>query len=154
MKHTITLRVNGKEYRIEVEPRRLLVEAIREEIGLTGAKKGCGTGECGACTVLMDGKPVSSCLVLAVDAVDKEITTIEGIGTMEEPHPIQAGLVKHGAVQCGFCTSGMALSAKALFERNARPREDEIRSALSGNLCRCTGYTKILEALKELAGQA
>lgn len=148
-KRRIRLQVNGEEYYLEVKPSRTLLDVIREDLGLTGTKRGCDTGDCGACTVLIDGKPVTSCLVLAVDAQGKEILTIEGLSSDPlELHPLQAAFLKYGAVQCGYCTPGMILSAKALLERNPQPTEQEIKRAIAGNLCRCTGYVKIVEAIK------
>lgn len=147
MKRLITLIVNKKACEIAVEPRRTLAQVLREDLGLLGTKIGCGIGDCGACTVLLDGRPVNSCLVLAVQVSGSEITTIEGVSEGKELHPVQQAFVEHGAIQCGFCTSGMVLSAKALLEKNSDPSEPEIRSALSGNLCRCTGYQKIVEAV-------
>lgn len=144
----IRLAVNGEQHELLVAPNRTLAQVLRDDLGLTGAKQGCGEGECGACTVLLDGEPVSSCLVLAVQAEGHEITTIEGVADGNELHPVQQAFVEHGAVQCGFCTPGMVLSAKALLDRKRRPTEHEIRSALSGNLCRCTGYQKIVEAVR------
>jgi carbon-monoxide dehydrogenase small subunit len=143
----IVLRVNGVNYRVEVEPWRTLVEVLRESLGLTGTKKSCNEGECGACTVMMDGKPVASCLVLAMDAQGKEILTIEGLSEGERLHPIQEAFLKHGAIQCGFCTPGMVISAKALLDHNPRPTETEARRAISGNLCRCTGYQHIVDSI-------
>jgi carbon-monoxide dehydrogenase small subunit len=151
-KKDIRLKVNGEKYDLEVKASRTLLDVIREDIGLTGTKKGCDTGDCGACTVLMDGKPVSSCLVLAVDAQGKEILTIEGLPS--DPlylHALQDAFLKHGAVQCGYCTPGMILSAKGLLDRNPHPTEREIKVAITGNLCRCTGYVKIVEAIKAVA---
>lgn len=151
-KRRIRLRVNGEEYDLEVKVSRTLLDVIREDIGLTGTKKGCDTGDCGACTVLIDGKPATSCLVLAVDAQGKEILTIEGLSS--DPlhlHPLQDAFLKYGAVQCGYCTPGMILSAKALLEGNPHPTEQEIKVAIAGNLCRCTGYVKIVEAIKAVA---
>jgi carbon-monoxide dehydrogenase small subunit len=145
----IELRVNGRRHELLVEPRCTLTDLLRDELGLTGTKQGCGLGECGSCTVLLDGEPVSSCLVLAVQADGHEITTIEGLALADRLHPIQQAFVDHGAVQCGYCTPGMILSAKALLDRKRRPSEAEIRSALSGNLCRCTGYQKIVEAVSD-----
>ncbi len=147
MKKLVQLRVNGDTYEVRVEPWRTLVEAIREDIGLTGTKESCSTGECGACTVLLDGKPVNSCLVLAVEAEGKDIMTIEGLAERGELHPLQEAFIRHGAIQCGFCTPGMLLSAKALLDRNPHPTESEVKEAISGNLCRCTGYVKIVEAI-------
>jgi carbon-monoxide dehydrogenase small subunit len=136
MKKDIILKINGDIYDLIVDTRMTLLEAIREKIGLTGTKDGCGIGECGTCTVLLDGKPIYSCLMLAVEAEGKEILTIEGLATPEGLHPIQKAFIEHGAVQCGFCTPGMILSAKALLDENPNPTEEEIREAISGNLCR------------------
>jgi aerobic carbon-monoxide dehydrogenase small subunit len=148
MKRMIQLRVNGETHDLRVEPRHTLLKVLREELGLTGTKKGCDVGDCGACTVLMDGKPVNSCLVLAVEVNGQEITTIEGLEKNGKLHPLQEAFLQCGAVQCGFCTPGMILSAKALLDENPNPSEEEIRKAISGNLCRCTGYAKIVEAVK------
>jgi len=150
---SIKLNVNDKIYEVEVKPYHTLLHIIRNELGLKGTKYGCGTGECGACTVLVDGKAVHSCLMLAGQAEGKKITTIEGIGTYDEPHPLQQAFVEAGAVQCGFCTPGMILSAKALLDRNPNPTTEEIKRAIDGNLCRCTGYVKIIEAIKATAKQ-
>ena len=151
-KKEIRLRVNGEDYDLEVKASRTLLDVIREEIGLTGTKKGCDEGDCGACTVLIDGKPMTSCLVLAVDAQGKEILTIEGLSSdPQELHPLQAAFLKYGAVQCGYCTPGMILSAKSLLDRTPNPTEQEIRRVIAGNLCRCTGYVKIVEAIKACA---
>ncbi len=143
----IVLNVNRVNYKIEVEPQRTLVEVLRETLGLTGTKKSCNEGECGACTVLMDRKPVASCLVLAVDAQGKEILTIEGLSEGEKLHPVQEAFLKHGAIQCGFCTPGMVMSAKALLDENPSPTPAEVRRAISGNLCRCTGYQQIVDSI-------
>ena len=143
----MVLKVNGINYQVEVEPWRTLVEVLRETLGLTGTKKSCNEGECGACTVMMDGRPVASCLVLAVDAQGKEIVTIEGLSEGERLHPIQEAFLKHGAIQCGFCTPGMVISAKALLDQNPRPTVTEVRKAISGNLCRCTGYQHIVDSI-------
>ena len=143
----ITLKVNGTAYTLLVRPRRTLVEVLRESLGLTGTKKSCNEGECGACTVLMDGKPVASCLVLAVDAQGKEILTIEGLSEGEKLHPIQEAFLKHGGIQCGFCTPGMVMSAKAFLDEHPTPTATEVRKAISGNLCRCTGYQQIVDAI-------
>jgi carbon-monoxide dehydrogenase small subunit len=143
----ITLKVNGTNYRVSIEPRRTLVEVLRENLGLTGTKKSCNEGDCGACTVLMEGKPVASCLVLAMDAQGKEILTIEGLSEGQRLHPIQEAFLKHGAIQCGFCTPGMVMSAKALLDENPEPTTIEIRKAISGNLCRCTGYQHIVDSI-------
>jgi carbon-monoxide dehydrogenase small subunit len=149
--------INGKTYRLDVPPNWSLAELLRRKLGLTGTKIGCETGECGACTVLVNGEPVNSCLMLAVEADGKEILTIEGLAGEGELHPLQKAFIEHGAVQCGFCTPGMILSAKALLDRNPEPTEDEIREALAGNLCRCTGYVKpmkaILSVVKEIKGK-
>lgn len=147
MAESITLLVNGKEYTTEVEPDELLVDVLRDKLGLTGTKKGCGTGDCGACTVIMAGRAVNSCLVLAVAAAGKPITTIEGIAQDGQLHPLQQSFIEHGAIQCGFCTPGMILMAKALLDENPQPTEAEVRAGIAGNLCRCTGYTKIVKAI-------
>ena len=143
--------INGRSYEVLIEPHMLLVDVLREKIGLTGTKYACGTGDCGACTVLVDRKPVLSCLTLAVTARDKSILTIEGVAEGATLHPIQQAFVDSGAVQCGFCTPGMVLSAKALLEENPNPTWDEIKEGLAGNLCRCTGYIKIVEAVEVAA---
>jgi carbon-monoxide dehydrogenase small subunit len=151
MKKLINLIVNGKRYELAVMPNMTLADMLRKELGLTGTKKGCDAGDCGSCTVILDGKPVNSCLVLAVQASGREVLTIEGMGTEEGLHPIQKAFVENGAIQCGFCSPGMILSAKALLDRNPRPTELEVRTAISGNLCRCTGYQKIVEAILSTA---
>ena len=148
MKKLITVTINNKEYEIAVRPNLTLVDLLRYELGLTGTKKGCEVGECGTCTVIMDRKPVNSCLVLAVQADGRKITTIEDVETDKGLHPIQQAFVEKGAIQCGFCSPGMILSAKSLLESNIDPDENEIRAAISGNLCRCTGYQKIVEAIQ------
>jgi carbon-monoxide dehydrogenase small subunit len=157
MKKLINLRVNDRQYEVAVDVNKTLADLIRYDLGLTGTKKGCETGECGSCTVLLDGKPVNSCLVLAVQAREREVLTVEGLETENGFHPLQAAFVEKGAIQCGFCTSGMLLSAKSLLEKNPKPSETEIRTAISGNLCRCTGYHKIVEAVqqagKEMSGK-
>lgn len=147
----IHLTINDKEYDMAVQPNETLVDMLRYRLGLTGAKKGCGQGDCGSCTVIMDGNTVNSCLVLAVQANGAQITTIEGLETDEGLHPVQKAFIEHGAIQCGFCSSGMILSAKNLLDKNPKPSEGEIRGALSGNLCRCTGYQKIVEAVQSVA---
>ncbi|MHB1654189.1 MAG: (2Fe-2S)-binding protein [Desulfitobacteriaceae bacterium] len=147
----IELRVNEQSYRLAVEPDERLIDVLRERLGLMGTKEGCGEGECGACTVIMDGKAVNSCLVLAAQAVGRELVTIEGVGDRLHPHPLQKAFVEVGAVQCGFCTPGMILSAKALLDGNPQPTPEEIGGALSGNLCRCTGYDKIIKAVQKAA---
>ena len=151
MKKAINLKVNGKNYAVEVDAKDFLLEVIRENIGLTGTKKGCGTGECGACTVLMDGEPVNSCMYLAIRAEGKEIVTIEGLGDVNNLHPLQKAFIDNAAVQCGFCAPGMLLTAKALLDKNPTPSEPEIREGIAGNICRCSGYVKIVKAIKEAA---
>ena len=147
MKQLININVNGTSYEIAVKPNSTLVDVLREQLRLTGTKKGCGLGDCGACTVLINGKAVNSCLVLAVEADGQNILTIEGLAQGEELHPIQQAFVEKGAIQCGYCTPGMILRIKSLFDENPNPSEEEIKKALTGNLCRCTGYTKILDAI-------
>lgn len=147
MKRLISLTVNGEEHQVVVEPRTTLLEVLRDALGLTGAKEGCSLGNCGACTVLLHGKPVLSCLLLAVEAQGKEIVTIEGLAEGGRLHPIQEAFVEHGAVQCGFCIPGMILSAKALLDENPDPTEEEVKEAISGNLCRCTGYSSAVKAI-------
>ena len=149
MTQLIHITINGRPYDLAVPPNRTLADLLRYELGLTGTKKGCEVGDCGSCTVLLDGRPVNSCLVLAVQASGKSVTTIEGLETDEGLHPLQQTFVDHGAIQCGFCTSGMILSGKHLLDRNPDADEAEIRTAISGNLCRCTGYQKIVEAIRE-----
>ncbi len=152
MKHLITLNVNGDTYTVAAESSRTLNEVLREDLGLTGTKLGCSDGDCGACTVLVDGQSVSSCLTLAVSVEGKEITTVEGLAPSgEELHPIQEAFIEKGAIQCGFCTAGMEMSALSLLNKNGSPTEQEIRTAISGNLCRCTGYYKIVEAIESAA---
>ncbi len=151
MKQQIALRINGESYELEIEPRRLLIDVIRDNLSLTGTKEGCDFGNCGSCSVLIDGKPVLSCLTLAVEAQGKDILTIEGLAKDGQLHPLQQAFIDHGAIQCGFCTPGMLLSAKALLDENPRPTTAEVKEALSGNLCRCTGYTKIIEAVEAAA---
>ncbi|HYA42934.1 MAG TPA: (2Fe-2S)-binding protein [Syntrophobacteraceae bacterium] len=150
MAKLIHLRINDTEYDVAVPPNETLVDMLRYRLGLTGTKKGCGLGDCGSCTVIMDGNAVNSCLVLAVQADGSQITTAEGLETDEGLHPVQKAFIEHGAVQCGFCTSGMIVSAKNLLDKNLNPTEAEIRTALSGNLCRCTGYQKIVEAVQSV----
>ena len=147
----IKVTVNSVLYELSVQPWETLLDVIREHLGLTGTKEGCGLGECGACTIIMDGKTVNSCLVLAVEADNKVITTIEGLANGDELHPIQEAFIKCGGLQCGFCTPGMIMSTKALLENNPSPDEEEIRKAIAGNFCRCTGYTKIIESIKVAA---
>ena len=147
MKQNLELQVNGQQYQVYAEPWRSLAEVLREELGLTGVKMACDTGNCGTCTVLINGKAVKSCILLAQQAKGKEITTIEGLATDKGLHPLQETFIEHFAVQCGFCTPGMILKAKSFLDENPAASEDEIRSGLSGNLCRCTGYVKIVEAI-------
>jgi len=153
MKRKIVLNVNNDNYEVEVESGRLLADVIREDIGLTGTKKGCEIGVCGACTVLLDGKAVSSCLMLAVHAVGKKITTIEGLMKNGELDPLQKAFVDYGAFQCGFCTPGVLMASKAMLNENPHATEHEIREGLNGNLCRCTGYAKMIDAIKSVAGR-
>ena len=143
----IRLRVNGEEHDVVVSPNETLVEVLRERLELTGTKMGCGEGACGTCTVLLDGKPVRSCLTLAVEVQGKVIVTIEGLAEGGELHPVQKAFIEHGAIQCGFCSPAMILTSKALLEENPHPTEEEVRSAISGLVCRCTGYAKIVEAI-------
>ena len=151
MKHLIKLRVNSESYELEVEPRRLLLDVLRDNLGLTGAKNACDFGNCGSCTVLINGKPILACLTLAIDAQDKDILTVEGLAENGQLHPLQQAFVDYGAIQCGFCTPGMLISAKALLDENPKPTTAEIKEALSGNLCRCTGYAKIIKAVEAAA---
>jgi len=147
LKRLIRLKINGDYHEVAIEPQRTLLEVLREDLGLTGTKFGCDTGECGACTVLMDGNPVLSCMTLAVEVQDKDILTIEGIARHAELHPLQRSFIEHGAIQCGYCTAGMILSAKALLDKLPKPTETQVKRAIEGNLCRCTGYNKIIEAI-------
>ena len=147
-KKVIELSINDELYVLAVEPQQTLLEVLRDSLNLTGTKEGCGTGECGSCTVLLDGKPVLSCLILAVECVNREITTIEGMGSIESMTPIQEALIEKGGVQCGFCTPGMVLAATAMLNQNPKPSETEIKRSLEGHLCRCTGYNKIIEAVE------
>ena len=154
MKRLITLNINGEDFEVAVSPTDFLVEVVREKVGLTGTKRGCGIGDCGACTVLVDGTPILSCLTLALSCQGKRIRTIEGLADPEQGsslHPVQQAFVDQGAIQCGFCTPGMILSSVALLERNPKPTEAEIRHGLAGNLCRCTGYVKIIDAVQHAA---
>jgi carbon-monoxide dehydrogenase small subunit len=147
MLHKLNLSVNGDPISLAVEPHLTLLEVLRDTMGLSGTKEGCGTGDCGACTILLDGEPVNACLLLAVEAEGSRVITVEGLTNNGDLHPVQKALVAHGGVQCGFCTPGMVLSSVALLRRNARPTEAEIRDALAGNLCRCTGYDKIVQSV-------
>lgn len=146
-KYHITFQLNGMTTEVLVNPNQTLVRMLREDLGLTGTKYGCGEGDCGSCTVLLDGEPVNSCLVLAAQVDGHQVTTIEGVADGDKLHPLQASFIEKGAIQCGFCTPGMILSAKALLEKQPDPSELEVRTAISGNLCRCTGYQKIVEAI-------
>jgi aerobic carbon-monoxide dehydrogenase small subunit len=151
MKTIITFKVNGTEQELAVESNRTLVDVLRHDLELTGTKKGCDMGECGSCTVILNGKPVNSCLVLAVQVNGSEVMTIEAMKPADGLHPLQQAFVDHGAIQCGFCSPGMILSANSLLQKNPAPTEQEIRTALSGNLCRCTGYQKIVEAVRSVS---
>ena len=151
-KQLFTLNVNGRDYELYTEPNQSLLEVVRDELRLTGSKEGCGTGDCGACTMVVDGETVTSCLMLAPDAAGREIMTIEGLADGEQLHPMQQAFIDHGSVQCGFCIPGMILAGVALLERNPHPSRDEIRRGIAGNLCRCTGYRKIVEAIESVAG--
>ena len=153
MLYKLNLSVNGDPVSLAVEPHLTLLEVLRDTLGLTGTKEGCGAGNCGACTVLLDGEPVNSCLLLAVEAEGSEVITVEGLGNDDNLHPVQKALIAHGGVQCGFCTPGVVLSSVALLKRNPRPTEAEIRDALAGNLCRCTGYDKIVRSVLAAAGE-
>ncbi len=152
-KHLIKTRINGEACEVLVEPRKTLLAMLRDQLHLTGTKEGCSTGDCGACTVIVDGKVVTSCLVLAVEADGSEITTIEGIAADAALHPVQRAMVDKGGIQCGFCTPGMIVSAVQLLRENPNPDDHEIRRAIAGILCRCTGYTKIVEAVQEAAAE-
>jgi carbon-monoxide dehydrogenase small subunit len=147
MKRILKLHINGEEYEVLAETHKTLLEVLREDLGLTGTKRGCDLGACGACTILIEGKPHLSCLTLAADAQGKKITTIEGLSQNGDPHPLQRAFVEKGAIQCGFCTPGMILTAKAFLDENPQPTEREVKKAISGNICRCTGYVKIVEAI-------
>jgi carbon-monoxide dehydrogenase small subunit len=152
VRYTANLKVNGDTYPVEIEPGRSLLSVLRTEIGLTGSKEGCDDSECGACMVLLDGKPVNSCSFLALQAEGREVTTVEGLAADDDLHPLQRAFLEEGGVQCGFCTPGMLISATALLEQNPKPTEEEVRIALSGNLCRCTGYQGIANAVLKVAG--
>ena len=153
MKQILNLQVNGETKEVATEVNKTLLEVLREDMGLTGTKHGCELGECGTCTVLIDGEPVLSCLVLGVEAEGSEILTVEGLKERDHPHPLQQTFADLGAAQCGYCTPGVLLTAKALLDKNPQPSREQIREALAGNLCRCTGYTKILDAV-ELAAKS
>jgi carbon-monoxide dehydrogenase small subunit len=147
VKKKIDVSVNGESHRLRVEPRRTLLHVIRYDLGLTGTKAGCEKGECGSCTVIVNGRPINSCLLFAVEADGSEILTIEGVAKGTELHPLQKSFIQNGAIQCGFCTPGIILVAKALLDENPEPTENEIRHAIAGNFCRCTGYDKIVKAI-------
>lgn len=154
MKQTIHFILNGESVEVEIEPHLTLLQVLRENLELTGTKEGCGMGECGACTVLLDGKTINSCIFPAMEAEGRNITTIEGlIDSQGYLHPIQKTFIEYGAIQCGFCTPGMVLSAKAILDENPKPTEEEIRNGIAGNLCRCTGYLQIIQAIKAASGQ-
>jgi carbon-monoxide dehydrogenase small subunit len=147
----LRMKVNGRAVEVQVDPAWTLLRVLREKLGLTGTKKGCEQGDCGACTILLEGKAVNACLVMALQAEGKEIETIEGLGTPEHLHPLQKSFIQHGAVQCGFCTPGMLMSAVALLRQNSNPSAEEIKRGISGNLCRCTGYAKIVRAIQNVS---
>jgi carbon-monoxide dehydrogenase small subunit len=149
----IDFKLNGRDYSLEVREDMRLLDFLREELKLTGTKEGCGEGECGACTVIIDGKAVNSCLVLVPEIDGKEVMTVEGLERDGRLHPLQESFIEKGAVQCGFCTPGMLMSAKALLDRNDDPSDEEIMEAIEGNLCRCTGYYKIVQAIRDAAGK-
>ena len=153
MKKQIQFTLNGTRVSREVPNHRLLLDLLRDEIGVTGTKEGCGTGDCGACTVFLNGKPINSCLVLSGELDGADIVTIEGLKIGPELHPIQKAFIQDGGAQCGYCTPGMLMMSKALLDENQNPTEDEIRYALSGNLCRCTGYAKIIQAVQDAAAE-
>jgi carbon-monoxide dehydrogenase small subunit len=151
MEYKLDFSVNQQPVEIVVEPHLTLLEVLRDHLALIGAKEGCGTGDCGACTVLVNGEPVCACLLLAVETEGQEVTTVEGLASNGELHPVQTAFVAEGGLQCGFCTPGVLMSSVALLARNPQPSEDEIREALAGNLCRCTGYDKIVRAVQAAA---
>ncbi len=154
MKKPIAMTVNGERYELLVDSRETLLDALREGLGLYGAKEGCGNGNCGSCTVLLDDKPVDSCLVFALEADGSQVTTVEGLATDGRLHPVQQSFMEFGSLQCGFCTPGFLVSAKALLDRNPSPTEHDVRLAIAGNLCRCTGYDKIVRAVMDAAAKA
>lgn len=153
LKQFVHLSVNGEVHEVVIAPNRTLLEVLREELGLTGTKWACGRGGCGACTVLVNGRSILSCMTLAIEVQGKEILTIEGLAPKGDLHPVQEAFIEHFAVQCGFCSPGMILSAKALLDKNPHPSEEEIKEGIAGNLCRCTGYVKIVEAIMAVAGK-
>jgi len=152
-KHLVKLNVNGKDHALVVESTERLLDTLRDRLNLKGVKEGCGTGDCGACTVIVDGRLVNSCLVLAAQARDKKIITIEGVGTRERLHPVQKAIMKYNAAQCGFCIPAMVLAGKNLLDHNPGPSTEDIKEAISGVLCRCTGYYKLIEAIQEAASE-
>jgi len=151
--YPVQIKINGEWRETAVKAEETLLHTLREKWGQTDVKEGCGKGDCGACTVLLNGKAVNACLTLTLQAAGQEITTLKGIGTPQNPHPLQESFVKHGAIQCGFCTAGMILAAKALLDKTPRPTREEIREGISGNLCRCTGYQKIIKAIEAVGNQ-
>lgn len=151
MKQIISLNVNGDSFEVTVAPWDTLLDVLRDSLRLTGTKKGCGIGTCGVCTVIADGKAILSCLTLAIECVGKTITTIEGISSNDALHPVQKSFIENGAIQCGFCTPGIVMTAKALLDENPKPSDDEIKEALAGTFCRCTGHVKIMEAIKKVS---
>jgi carbon-monoxide dehydrogenase small subunit len=151
--YPVRFKVNGEWREAKVKAQETLLCTLRERLGQTEVKEGCGKGDCGACTVLLSGKAVNACLTLALQANGREVTTLKGIGTPQQPHPLQESFVRHGAIQCGFCTAGMITAAKALLDENSQPTREEIRQGMSGNLCRCTGYQKIVEAIEAVSNQ-
>jgi carbon-monoxide dehydrogenase small subunit len=153
MKRPVRLTVNGEGCELFVEPKKTLLDLLREDLELTGTKRGCDNGECGACTVLLNGRPVNACLVLAVEADGQDVLTIEGLADGTRLHPLQEAFIRHGAVQCGYCSPGMILTAKALLDENPRPTEMEVKKAIAGNLCRCGTYNKVVEAVLSVAGE-
>jgi carbon-monoxide dehydrogenase small subunit len=153
MKQILSLTVNNDTYEVAVSPWRTLLDVLRDDLGLMGTKRGCGNGTCGVCTVIIDGRAILSCLTLALECAGKSITTIEGISSPESLHPIQKSFIENGAVQCGFCTPGIVMTSKALLDDNPQPSDDEIKEALAGTFCRCTGHIKIMEAVKKASQQ-
>ncbi|MBW1839424.1 MAG: (2Fe-2S)-binding protein [Deltaproteobacteria bacterium] len=151
MKTILSINVNGNDYEVAINPWQTLLDVLRDELGLIGTKRGCGIGTCGSCTIIMDGKAILSCLTLAIECEGHTLTTIEGISTAESLHPVQQSFIDNGAVQCGYCTPGIVMTAKALLDENPRPDDEEIKDALSGTFCRCTGHIKIMEAVKKVS---
>ena len=149
----VNITVNGAKHRLEVGPKERLIDTLRERLHLTGTKEGCGVGECGACTVILDGEAVHSCLILTVQVDGSEVLTVEGLEVDGRLHPLQEAFIQHHAIQCGFCTPGMLMSAKALLDKNPNPTREEIKTAIEGNLCRCTGYEQIIEAIESAANE-